>query len=317
MTNALVASHVDVSIVSPVYGCAGCLEELAERVRLAMTPLGLTFELLLVDDGSPDGAWARICEISAIHPWVKGVRLSRNFGQHYAISAGIVEAAGDRIVVMDCDLQDRPEEIPALLAAIHPGVDTVLAQRVERQDGALKRLGSWSFYRALSWLTGVPHDHTTANFGVYSRRIIDLINSMPESDRFFPLMVKWTGLPHALVQVDHGRRTEGKSTYSLRRLVRLAVNVALSYSDKPLRMVVITGLAFASLSLVVVAYSLYRYLSGDIQVAGYTSLIASVWLMGSLVLSSIGIVGLYLGRLFIDAKRRPHFVVAERTWSNA
>ncbi len=305
---------VDLSVVSPVYGCAGCLEELAERVQRAVAPLGLTFELLLVDDGSPDGAWARIGEIAAIHPWVRGLRLSRNFGQHYAISAGITEAVGKQIVVMDCDLQDRPEEIPELLAAMRPGVDIALAQRVDRQDSPLKRLGSWSFYRALSWLTGVPHDHTTANFGVYSRRLIDMINAMPESDRFFPLMVKWTGLRHSLVPVTHDSRSEGKSTYSFRRLVRLAVNVALSYSDKPLRMVVVAGLSFAMLSLLVVAYSLFRYLGGDIQVAGYTSLIASIWLMGSLVLSSIGIVGLYLGRLFIDSKRRPHFVVAERTW---
>lgn len=309
--------QMDLSVVSPVYGCIGCLEELAERVERAITPLGLSFELILVDDGSPDGAWSRILEITATRPWVRGIRLSRNFGQHNAISAGLHQASGKRVVVMDCDLQDRPEEIPAMLSAMRGDVDYVLAQRVDRQDGVLKRLGSWAFYRALSWLTGVTHDHTTANFGAYSRRLIDLINRMPEADRFFPLMVKWTGMPHALVPVAHDRRSAGRSTYSLRRLVRLAMNVALSYSDKPLRMVVVAGLFFAALSLLVVAYSLYRYWDGDIQVAGYTSLMASIWLVGSLVLSSIGVVGLYLGRLFIDSKQRPHFIVAERTWGDA
>lgn len=305
------------SVIAPVYGCASCLEELAERAWRAISPLGLEFELILVDDGSPDGAWGRIQEIASIHPWVKGVRLSRNFGQHYAISAGLVQAGGERIVVMDCDLQDRPEEIPKLLAAMSDGTDIVLAQRVDRQDGMFKRLGSWLFYKILGWLTGVPHDHTTANFGVYSKRIIQLINDMPESDRFFPLMVKWTGFPQVLVPVEHDSRSEGRSTYSFRRLLRLAINTALSYSDKPLRMVVAAGLGFALLSLLVVAYSVYRYFGGDIQVAGYTSMIASIWLVGSLVLSSIGVVGLYLGRLFVDVKRRPHFIVAERTWTDA
>ena len=306
--------QLGLSVVAPVYGCASCLEDLTERIHRAVSPLGMQFELLLVDDGSPDGAWARIQEIASLHPWVKGIRLSRNFGQHYAISAGLMQACGKQIVVMDCDLQDRPEEIPVLLAAMDKGVDVVLAQRVHRQDRMFKRLGSWLFYKLLGWLTGVPHDHTTANFGVYSQRIIQLINDMPESDRFFPLMVKWTGFPQTLVPVEHDSRSNGHSAYSFRRLLRLAINTALSYSDKPLRMVVAAGLCFALFSLLIVAYSVYRYMGGDIQVAGYTSMIASIWLVGSLILSSIGVVGLYLGRLFVDIKGRPHFIVAERTW---
>lgn len=301
----------DVSVVSPVYGCRGCLEELVDRVSTALAPLVCSYEIILVDDASPDDAWERIEELARSRPSVRGVRLSRNFGQHAAISAGLAHAAGKTIVVMDCDLQDVPAEIPALLAAMTPDVDIVLGSRVERQDSFFKKAGSKAFYHLLGWLTDSAYNSTTANFGAYSRKVIDTINRMPEGDRFFPLLVRWTGFRSVLVPVSHGRRTEGKSGYSLRQLIRLATNVALSFSDKPLRLVIRLGLAFAALSLGVVAFSIYRYAVGDIAVAGFTSIIASVWLVGGAVVSSIGIVGLYVGKLHGQAKQRPNFIVAK------
>jgi dolichol-phosphate mannosyltransferase len=300
-----------ISIVSPVYGCRGCLEDLLDRIDATLAPLGRAFEVILVDDASPDGAWERIVELAATRPWLRGIRLARNFGQHYAITAGIERALGAAIVVMDCDLQDAPEEIPQLLDALHGETEVVLGQRVNRQDHALKRLGSWAFYRILGWLTETPYDHTTANFGAYSRKVIDTINRMPEGDRFFPLLVRWTGYRTAYVTVAHGRRADGHSGYSLRALLRLAMTVAISFSDKPLRLVVKLGLAFAAFALCVVAYSIYRYSVGDVRVAGFTSILASIWLLGGVVLCSIGVVGLYVGRLFSNAKQRPHYVVSE------
>jgi len=282
-------------------------------VSAALLPRGETFEIVLVDDASPDDSWSRICEIAATKPWVRGLRLTRNFGQHAAISAGLHHARGVRVVVMDCDLQDSPEELPRLLDALGNGVEVALAQRVDRQDGALKRLSSWSFYRILGWLTDSPHDHTTANFGAYARKVIDTINAMPESERFFPLLVRWTGFHTVLVPVTHGRRDHGRSSYNLRRLLQLATNVAISFSDKPLRLVVKLGFAFAMFALCVAAFSIYRYVIGDIRIAGFTSVIASICLVGSVIMSSIGILGLYLGRLFNDMKKRPHFIIAEHS----
>lgn len=304
-----------VSIVSPVYGCKGCLEELVDRISAALTAHGTSFEVILVDDASPDRAWDRICELTAGRPWLHGLRLSRNFGQHAAISAGLLHACGKQVVVMDCDLQDLPEEVPSLLSALGGKVEVALAQRIQRQDGAFKRLGSWGFYHFLGWLTDSSHDHTIGNFGAYSRKVIDTINRMPETDRFFPLLVRWTGFEATYVSVSHGRRDEGRSGYSLRKLLRLALGVAISFSDKPLRLVVKLGLAFALFALFVVGASLWLYFKGNIQVAGFTSIIASIWLVGSAILSSVGVVGLYLGRLFNNAKQRPHFIVAERTGS--
>lgn len=302
-----------VSIVSPVYGCRDCLESLVERVIAAVGPVASRVEIILVDDASPDHAWPRIEDLSRRFDCVRGLRLSRNFGQHAAISAGIEHARGDCVVVMDCDLQDLPEEIPRLLAAYDGSTEIVLARRAERLDGWRKRVSSRGFYALLSWLTGVRHDPAIANFGVYSRKVIDVLNRMPEVERFFPLMVRWTGFAPAHVDVRHGSREIGRSSYGLMRMLRLALNVVLSYSDKPLRLVVKAGLAFSLLAVLFAALSVYRYFSGDIAVAGFTSIIASIWLLGGVMVSSIGVVGLYVGRIFNDTKGRPYYVIDRDT----
>lgn len=304
---------VGLSVVSPVYGCCGCLEDLVDRVAAALVPHHQSFEMILVDDASPDGAWSRINELAASRPWLHGVRLARNFGQHYAIAAGIEHAKGDVVVVMDCDLQDVPEEIPHLVDALGNGVEVAFAQRVSRHDTPLKRLGSWIFFRLLSWLTGVAQDHTTANFGAYSRKVIDLVNAMPERERCFPLMVKWTGLRSVSIPVQHAGRAEGRSTYNFKRSLRLAIGIMLSYSDKPLRLVVRLGLTFSGVAFGMAVLSVIRYLHGDAQVAGFTSIIASIWLLGGTSIFCLGIIGLYLGRLFVDAKARPYYIIAEHT----
>jgi glycosyltransferase involved in cell wall biosynthesis len=307
MTNAPTA----VSVVSPVYGCRSCLEELVDRVAAQFPAPNASFEMLLVDDGSPDGAWSRIVELASTRPWLRGLRLARNFGQHYAIAAGIEHARGDVVVVMDCDLQDVPEEIPKLLAALDadPDVSVAFGQRIDRNDGAIKRFFSWAFFRTLSWLTGVKQDHTTANFGAYRRKVIDAVNRMPERDRCFPLMVKWTGFRSASVPVQHAARTHGQSGYSFSKLLKLAVGIVLSYSDKPLRLVVRMGLAFSAVAVAMAFASVYRYFQGDIQVAGFTSIIASVWLLGGASIFCLGVVGLYVGKQFNDSKGRPYYIV--------
>ncbi|MGH8063036.1 MAG: glycosyltransferase family 2 protein [Pseudoxanthomonas sp.] len=303
----------DISVVSPVYGCAGCLEDLVDRIGAAMASLGRSHEIILVDDASPDGAWERIVEIAAANVAVRGFRLSRNFGQHAAISAGLEQVRGNVVVVMDCDLQDLPEEIPGLLRALDGGTQVALASRVERKDGLFKRIGSSVFYAILKQLTESDYDPAVANFGAYTRKVIDVVNAMPESDRFFPLLVRWTGFKSVTVPVNHGQRVHGRSGYSFGRLLRLALNVALSYSDKPLRLVVKSSVGFAAFALFIAGYSVYRYVIGDIQVAGFTSIIASIWLVGSVVVSCIGITGLYLGRLYNQVKGRPHFIVSDST----
>lgn len=250
-----------------------------------------------------------------LHPEVRGLKLSRNFGQHAAISAGLAYARGTSVIVMDCDLQDVPEEIPSLLDALSGDVEIVLGQRIERKDTWLKRAGSRIFYRTLGWLTDTNYDPSTANFGAYSRKIVDAMNAMPETDRFLPLLARWTGFQTVRIPVEHGQRTEGKSSYTLRKLLQMATRIALSFSDKPLRLVMSMAFVLAGVGVGVAALAIYRYMLGDIRVAGFTSILASVWIVGSFLMASIGVVGLYVGRVHSETKRRPQYLVWQDSWN--
>lgn len=301
-----------ISVVSPVYGCRSCLEHLVDRIAVACRSFAADFEVILVDDGSPDGAWTTILELAESRDWLRGIRLSRNFGQHAAISAGIAAAQGDWTVVLDCDLQDPPEAIPDLYrVAVEEGVHAVFAQRKNRQDRALKRFNSWAFHRTLEWLTGAEQDESTANFGIFHRKVIDAVVAMPERERAFALMVTWTGFSSSILPVQHAKREVGESSYTVRKMLSLASHAVLGYSEKPLRLVATGGVICSLIAFGFVALSLGQFLSGDIGVAGYASVIASIWLLGGLTLFSVGVVGLYVGQVFRNVQGRPSSVVAQ------
>lgn len=301
-----------ISVVSPVYGCASCIRELCNRLGAALSSMGESYEIVLVDDASPDGAWAALRALCAENPHIKAIALSRNFGQHYAIAAGLEHARGDWVVVLDCDLQDRPEEIPALYAKAREGYDVVFAAREERQDGWLKRNASRAFIAMLNWLSGGSYDYRTANFGIYARQVIDSVRSMGDQSRFFPAMVRWTGFNATSVPVRHDTRADGASSYSLRKLMHLALEIVLSHSDKPLRLVAALGIIVSLIALGMATFSVFRYVHGDVSVAGYTSVIASMWLLAGITLFCMGVIGLYVGRVFEAVKQRPVYIVRER-----
>ncbi|MEP2347327.1 MAG: glycosyltransferase family 2 protein [Algoriphagus sp.] len=299
------------SIISPVYRAEALLTQLVERIVSAVSPICDEFEIILVDDASPDHSWQHIEKLAGIHPQIKGIKLSRNFGQHYAITAGLDHAAGEWIVVMDCDLQDRPEEIPNLYRKALEGFDVVQARRENRQDGFLKKLSSKLFYRTLAWLTGSEQDETIANFGIYHRRVIAEVVKMRESIRYFPTMIKWVGFRQAAIPVVHAENGERLSAYNLRRLFNLALDIMLAYSDKPIRLTVKLGMLVSLAGFVFALYTLYRYWHGDIIVAGYASLIISIWLLTGFLLITLGMVGLYVGKTFEGVKDRPIYIVAQ------
>ncbi|EMR04268.1 glycosyltransferase family 2 protein [Cesiribacter andamanensis] len=305
-------SPVHISVISPVYGAVATLPELVHRVSHALQPLTSEFEIILVDDRGPGPAWETITALAGQHSFVRGVRLSRNFGQHYAITAGLEHARGEWVVVMDCDLQDVPEEIPHLYAKAREGYDAVLARRAVRQDGFFKRTSSLLFYRILSYLTGVPYDNTVANFGIYHARMITAIVSMGDKIRYFPSMVSWVGFAQTSLDVKHASRAEGNSAYNFAKLLRLALDIILSFSDKPLRLTVKLGTLISLFSLVGALIVIIQYLRGAILVMGYASLIVSIWLLAGIVIALIGVVGLYIGKIFEAVKNRPVYIVADK-----
>ncbi|WP_339698800.1 glycosyltransferase family 2 protein [Algoriphagus aquimarinus] len=300
------------SIISPVYRAENVLAELISRIKSSVTGLTSEIEIILVDDYSPDNSWIEIERLAILHPEIKGIKLSRNFGQHYAITAGLDAATGDWIVVMDCDLQDRPEEIPNLLAAAQKGYDVVLARRSNRQDGFFKKLSSKLFYRTLAWLTGSKQDESIANFGIYHSKVIKEIIGMRESIRYFPTMVKWVGFRQTSIEVIHAERTKGNSNYNFKRLFNLALDIMLAYSDKPIRLTVKFGLLVALTGFLFALYTMFQYLQGNIIVAGYASLIISLWMLTGFLLITLGIVGLYVGKTFEGVKQRPIYIVEKR-----
>lgn len=301
-----------ISIVIPVYFGKETLEELTQRIDEVMDQMGKSFELILVEDGSPDQSWSKIEQLSQVFSQVKGIKLSRNFGQHYAITAGLDQAQGEWIVVMDCDLQDSPEDIPWLYQKAQEGFDVVLGRRINRQDSFFRKLGSKFFYRTLSYLTGSQQDETVANFGMYHRRVIQEVINMRESIRYFPTMIKWVGFRQTAIPVTHQGNSERKSSYHPKKLFNLALDIMLAYSDKPIRMTVKLGGMIALTGFLFALYTLIRYWQGEIIVAGYASLIISIWVLAGIVLVTLGMVGLYVGKTFEGVKGRPIYIVEKK-----
>ncbi|MCS7027579.1 MAG: glycosyltransferase family 2 protein [Bacteroidia bacterium] len=303
------------SVVSPVYKAEKILPKLVQRIENAILPITHQFEIILVVDASPDNSWQVIQEIAQKNARVKGILFSRNFGQHRAITAGLDYAQGEWIVVMDCDLQDQPEEIPRLYQKALEGYEVVLARRHNRQDNFFKRSFSKLFYKTLSFLTGIKHDPTVANFGIYHKRIIEVVKSMREHIRFFPVMIYWAGFRQTKIDVEHAPREEGKSSYSFKKLLKLAVDIILAYSEKPLTIIIRIGLSISAIAFLFGIITLVRYLLGKIIVPGYTSLIISIWFFSGLIIAVLGVVGLYVGKTFEGVKQRPLYIIQDTTYT--
>lgn len=303
------------SIVVPVYGCASCLSTLQKR--LASTLTGKEFEIIFVDDCSPDEAWKEIEHLSDSFRNVKGIQLSRNFGQHNAITCGLNFAKGDWVIVMDCDLQDVPEEIPKLIEKSKEGYDIVFAKREDRKDEFFKKLGSTLFYKVFGYLTDTKQDHRIANFGIYDRKVVDAVLEMGDQIRYFPTMVQWVGFKKTAIAVAHAAREQGESSYNFKKLLRLAIDNIISFSDKPLRLTIKFGLTISFISMLIAIYYLWLYFSGEIEQIGFTSVILSIWFLAGTIIVILGTIGMYIGRTFEKVKSRPSFIIQKSTNINS
>ena len=300
-----------ISIVSPVYRAEKILPILVSEINLVMERIGEDYEIILVDDRSPDNSWEVMKVLSSQNSKIKSIRLSRNFGQHSAIFAGLTRAKGDWVVVMDCDMQDQPKEIAKLYKKALEGYDIVLGQRENRKDKFLKKLSSKLFYKVFNYLSGGQFNNEIGNFGIYKKKVIDSILNINDYIKFFPLFINWVGFKSVSIPIEHGEREEGKSSYSISRLLKLAFNVIVSFSDKPLRLFINFGLGISILSFVLGIYYLYLSITHKITQPGFSSLILSIWFLSGIIISCIGIVGVYLGKTFDQAKNRPTFIIDE------
>ena len=304
-------NNIKISVVSPVYRGEKMVSELVRRNVEAVTGMGVDYEIILVNDASPDGSWNEIVKECKKNPKVKGLNLSRNFGQHYAITAGLRYTTGDWVIVMDCDLQDRPEDIPALYAKAQEGYDIVFARRVVKHVGWWKRFSSVLFHAVIDWLSGMKSDPAIANFGIYCRKAIDEYNKIPQQARAFGQILDIVGFKRGYVDVEQDASARGESSYTLVKLLIHSFRIIITSTNKPLRMAVGLGFSMAALSFVLALYNVIAKLVGIIMIDGYTTTVFSIWFVGGLLLSVIGVLGLYIGAIFDQVKGHPLFVVKE------
>jgi polyisoprenyl-phosphate glycosyltransferase len=295
------------SVVVPVYGCADCL--VALHTRLTDSVAGITdgYELVFVDDRSLDDGWSVLERLAAEDEHVRAFRLSRNFGQDAAITAGLDRARGDWVVVMDCDLQEAPEDIPRMWAAAREGYDIVRTTRRGWRHSAFRRATSRA-YRSLTLETDVRPDYS--NLSLLSRRVVDAFLRLRDRDREYMIALDWLGFDSTTVEIEHHERHAGQSGYTLRRLIRAALDGMFFRSTVLLRLVVLFGFVVALIGVIVAGFEIADYfIEAHKRVPGYTSLAVLLLLLAGFIIVSVGVVGLYVGRVFEQVKQRPLFLI--------
>lgn len=299
-----------ISVVIPVYGCPAAIDPLCTRLEAVLPKITDDYEILLVNDACPKGSWEEIEKACKKSDKVIGIELSRNFGQMKAILAGLDNATGDWIVVMDCDLQDRPEEILRLYEKAQEGYDIVFARRKVRKDNPLKVFLANQFYKVYRFATDGNYDGAICNFSIIKKNVAENYCKIREQHRGYVMYLKWLGFRQAVIDVAHEERYEGKSSYSLKKRINMAVELLTSQSDKVLRMMVGFGMTMSVVSFLVIIFLVKQYFVTHVT-SGWTSIIASNFLIGGIIIMVIGIVGVYVGNIFIQTKDRPLYIIRQ------
>jgi glycosyltransferase involved in cell wall biosynthesis len=304
-----------ISIVSPVYRAEKIIDELVSRLVESLSAITQDFEIVLVEDGSPDGSWQKIEENCKANAKLKGIKLSRNYGQHYAISAGLAEAAGDYVIVMDCDLQDDPKYIGDLYRMAKEGNGIVYTVKKERKHSFFKNITARFFYLVFNSLTDNKNAAavgTVGSYSILSRQVVDAFNQIKDYHRHYLMVLRLLGYKSAYLTVEHQNRFEGRSSYNLGKLINHAIDGITSQTDKLLRISVTIGFIMFLVSFLGAIILLLHYLISGVATQGYTSLMEMLLASTGLILMSLGITGIYIGKIFDQVKGRPLYLVEKR-----
>ena len=299
------------SVVVPVFNEGSIIVELVKRVKTNVKLITDDFEIILVDDGSEDETWEFIGNEARQEKRVKGIKLSRNFGHHYAITAGLHNSSGEWVVVMDGDLQDRPEVIPELYKKSQDGFDVVFVSRQNRPEKLYYRIAQKVFYWTLKSLSGIDFDSRQANFSIINKKVVKAFKDFPENARFYGSTIKWLGFKRSFILADHGTRYSGKPSYTFKKRVKLALDIILSFSERPLKFAIALGLIMSTISIFLALWIVYGTFKWGYSVIGWSSGIVSILFSSGIILTVLGIIGIYLGRIFQEVKGRPLFVISE------
>ena len=302
---------MDISVVIPLLNEEESITELQTWIEKVLSAHNFSYEIIFIDDGSTDNSWSQIQIAAKDNQKIVGIKLSKNFGHHYAITAGLHNSKGEWVVVMDSDLQDRPEVIPELLDKAQEGFDVVFVSRQQRPESFVYKLGQRLFYASLRFLSGIDFDSKQANFSIINRKVVEAFKKFPENARFYGSTIKWLGFSRASINAAHGLRFSGRPSYTIKKRITLALDIILSFSDRPLRFAIGLGLLMSAVS---VLFSLWIFIGAfnwGFSVLGWPSLIVSTFFTGGVILIVLGIIGIYLGRIFREVKARPLYVVSE------
>ena len=300
------------TVIIPIYNEEQTLPELRTRLMAATAGLDEPFEVILIDDGSSDGSYALMTGMHAKDPRIKVIRLSRNFGHQIALSAGLDEARGDAVVLMDGDLQDPPEILPEMIKLWKEGFQVVYSVKRSRQEDPLKRLAFRSFYRILHALSTIQIPMDAGNFSLMDRCVVDVLRAMPERNRYISGLRAWAGFQQTAVYYDRDPRFAGKPQMSLSRLIQLALDGIFSFSNIPLRLAVYFGLTAAAASFAGCFYVIYAKLFTDQAILGWASTILSILFVGGMILVTLGVIGEYISRIYEEVKKRPLYVIRDK-----
>jgi dolichol-phosphate mannosyltransferase len=305
-------STVGLSVVIPCYNEDAVLNALIARLTpICEHSFPGNYEIVLINDGSSDRTWELICDKSAHSRHIVGIDLARNHGHQLALTAGLHSCRGDLILVIDADLQDPPELLPQMLDKIREGYDVVFGQRISRRgESFFKRATAAGYYRTLEKMIDIPIPRDTGDFRLMTRRVVDQLNAMPERFRFIRGMVSWVGFNQIAIPYERDVRFAGESHYPFRRMLALAFDGITGFSTLPLRFASHLGMIFGVLGLACLGWVLLSYFTHG-TITGWTSMITVVLILGSVQLLIMGVIGEYLGRMYIETKQRPLFVIRE------
>jgi polyisoprenyl-phosphate glycosyltransferase len=306
----------ELSVVVPVYGCRDCLRALHKRLDNASAAIPGAVEFIFVDDRGQDEAWEVLCDLARADSRVSAYRLSKNYGQHAAITAGIAQASGNWILVMDCDLQDPPEDIPRLYARAQEGYDIVLARRHRRSDSVHRRLLSRLYFKLLNVFSGSSLDGEFGTFSVISRKVADAYLRFRDHDRHYLFILNWLGFERGSIEYHPAARAAGRSGYSFRKLVAHALDGLFFQTTVLLRWIVYLGFGLALAGGAAAVYVAVARITGTAY-PGWASLVVLQLLLGGFIIASTGVTGLYIGRVFDQVRERPLFVIDESVGAHA
>ena len=303
---------MDISVIIPIYNEEQNIENLFTRLTKVLSSITNDYELIFVNDGSSDHSLPLVKQLSIQHNFIKYIDFSRNFGHQIAVTAGLENCSGSTAVIIDADLQDPPELIPELYNKLKEGFNVVYARRRKREgEGLIKKFTAKLFYRILSRITSISIPVDTGDFRIIDKKIIDVLKQMPEYQKFLRGQISWIGFKQTYVLYDRDERYAGKTGYTYRKMIRLALDGLTGFSNFPLKFATLVGFIVSGLSFLMILYALYsRFISKDYE-PGWTSLMLAVLFIGGIQLIGIGIIGEYISRISDNVRKRPLYIIKD------